>query len=44
MNQLDFQRILARRQFLDNCSGGLGAVALAHLLGVEGRTAAASGP
>lgn len=41
MNRLDFQRILARRQFLENCSGGLGAVALAHLLGIERRTAEA---
>lgn len=41
MNPLDFRQILARRRFLDNCSGGLGAVALAHLLGVEGRTRAA---
>lgn len=44
MNHFDFQCILARRRFLDNCSGGLGAVALAHLLGVEGRTAAAQIP
>ena len=39
MNPLDYRRILARRSFLDNCTGGLGAVALAHLLGIEGRTA-----
>lgn len=39
MNPVDCQRILARRRFLDNCTGGLGAVALAHLLGIEGRTA-----
>ena len=39
MNPLECQRILARRRFLSNCSGGLGAAALAHLLGVEGRTA-----
>ena len=32
--------ILARRRFLDGCTGGLGAVALAHLLGIEGRTRA----
>lgn len=41
MNWLDFQRIMARRRFLENCSGGLGAVALAHLLGIERRTAEA---
>lgn len=41
MNPFDCQRILDRRRFLDNCSGGLGAVALAHLLGIEGRTAEA---
>lgn len=41
MNPFDCRRILARRRFLDNCSGGLGAVALAHLLGIEGRTVAA---
>lgn len=39
MNQPELHRILARRRFLDNCTGGLGAVALAHLLGIEGRTA-----
>lgn len=39
MNPLDCRHILARRRFLDNCTGGLGAVALAHLLGIEGRTA-----
>ena len=42
MNPLDCRRILARRRFLDNCTGGLGAVALAHLLGIEGRTAEAA--
>ena len=42
MNPLECQRILARRRFLSNCSGGLGVAALAHLLGVEGRTAAAA--
>ena len=40
MNRLDCRRILDRRRFLDNCSGGIGAAALAHLLGIEGRTAA----
>ncbi len=35
--------ILTRRSFLDTCAGGLGTVGLAHLLGVEGLTAATSG-
>ena len=38
------KRILDRRRFLANCAGGLGTAALAHLLGIEGRTAAPSGP
>ena len=42
MNRFEFQRISARRRFLETCSGGLGAVALAHLLGIEGRTAPAA--
>ena len=44
MNPLDYARILDRRRFLDNCSGGLGVAALAHLLASEGRTAGASAP
>jgi hypothetical protein len=35
----EFQRIQSRRSFLDNCAGGLGLAALAHLLAVEGRSA-----
>ena len=35
-----FQAIQTRRDFLDRCLGGLGAAGLAHLMGVEGRTAA----
>lgn len=39
MDWLDYQRIRGRRRFLEHCSGGLGLAALAHLLGVEGRSA-----
>ncbi|MDA1236689.1 MAG: DUF1501 domain-containing protein [Acidobacteria bacterium] len=35
-----FQQIQSRRSFLDTCVGGAGSIALAHLLGVEGRSAA----
>ncbi len=38
MDWLAYRRIIDRRRFLDNCSGGLGVAALAHLLGLEGRT------
>ena len=44
MNRLDYERTTARRRFLSNCSGGLGAAALAHLMGIEGRTAASPEP
>lgn len=44
MDPLDHLRILDRRRFLENCSGGLGVAALAHLLAVEGRTAGAPPP
>jgi hypothetical protein len=40
MNWLDFQLIQSRRQFFRHCAGGIGTAALAHLLAVEGRTAA----
>jgi len=36
-----FQKIQSRRSFLNQCAGGIGSIALAHLLGLEGRTAAA---
>ena len=44
MHPLVHQRILDRRRFLANCSGGLGTAALAHLLSVEGHTAETPGP
>ena len=37
----EFQRIRTRRSFLHDSVGGLGTIALAHLLALEGRTAAA---
>ena len=40
----DFVRIQTRRSFLDSCAGGLGAAALAHLLGIEGRSAEPENP
>lgn len=40
MDPFDHARILDRRRFLDNCSGGLGVAALAHLLASDGWTAA----
>ena len=39
MHPLEASGILARRRFLSRCSGALGTAAVAHLLGVEGRTA-----
>ncbi len=42
-NPADFRRIIARRGFLERCSGGLGTAALADLLAVEGRTATDAG-
>ncbi len=44
MNGPEYEGVLARRRFLSRCSGGLGVAALAHLLGLEGRTAEAPGP
>ena len=35
-----FAAIQSRRRFLQNCGAGISTAALAHLLGVEGRTAA----
>jgi hypothetical protein len=37
----DFQKIQTRRSFFRECAGGLGTIALAHLLASEGRTAEA---
>ncbi len=37
MNFEDFRRIQSRRRFFRDCAGGIGTVAMAHLLGVEGR-------
>ncbi|MFN0170405.1 MAG: DUF1501 domain-containing protein [Bryobacteraceae bacterium] len=37
----DFLRIQTRRSFFQDCAGGLGTIALAHLLAGEGRTAEA---
>ncbi len=39
LGRLEFQRIMARRRFLEGCSGGLGLPALAHLIATEGHTA-----
>ena len=36
--------IQSRRRFVTHCAGGLGTAALAHLLGIEGRTAENAGP
>ena len=41
MNFREFQRIQTRRSFLEQCAGGLGTIALWHLMEREGRTAAA---
>jgi uncharacterized protein DUF1501 len=37
MNFREFQRIQARRSFLQQCAGGLGTIALWHLMDSEGR-------
>src|SRR5919205_21943 len=39
MNLQDLLRIESRRTFLRDCAGGIGTIALAHLLASEGRTA-----
>lgn len=39
MRPEDFIAIHSRRNFLRDCAGGIGTIALAHLLGIEGRTA-----
>src|SRR5918912_502715 len=38
MNLEDFKRIQTRRSFLRECAGGVGTIALWHLLASEGRT------
>ena len=40
MNLKEFNDIRTRRSFLDTCMGGVSSVALANLMGVEGRSAA----
>lgn len=42
MNDQDFSSLQMRRDFLQRCAGGLGTIALAHLMGIEGRTANAA--
>ena len=45
MTSRAYRGIQTRRSFLDTCAGGLGTVGLAHLMGLEGLTAAeAPGP
>ncbi|MFN3324943.1 MAG: DUF1501 domain-containing protein [Bryobacteraceae bacterium] len=39
MRPEDFIAIHSRRNFLRDCAGGIGTIALAHLLGIEGRAA-----
>jgi len=39
MDGIDFMAIQNRRHFLQHCTGGLGIMALWHLLALEGRTA-----
>ena len=39
MDVRKFHRIQTRRSFLDQCAGGLGTIALWHLMEGEGRTA-----
>src|SRR5713101_2387609 len=39
MSFQDLLRIESRRTFLRDCAGGIGTIALAHLLASEGRTA-----
>ena len=41
MDFKDFQAIQTRRNFLQECAGGVGLIAFWHLLGLEGRTAIA---
>jgi hypothetical protein len=43
MTSQEFHRIQTRRSFLNQCAAGLGTAALAHLLGVDGLTAASVG-
>ena len=40
MTFTDFAAIQSRRRFLSNCGAGVGTAAVAHLMGLEGRTAA----
>ena len=40
MTRATLQAIRTRRSFLDACAGGVGTIALAHLMGLEGLTAA----
>src|SRR4029453_18118663 len=42
MNLDDFTRTESRRRFLREWAGGIGTIALWHLLGLEGRTVSAS--
>ena len=44
MNSKDFLGIQSRRMFLRDSAGGIGTIALAHLLGQEGRAATADNP
>ncbi|MBS1829812.1 MAG: DUF1501 domain-containing protein [Acidobacteria bacterium] len=39
MSRFDLNAVHLRRTFLRDCAGGIGAIALAHLLGLEGRSA-----
>jgi len=41
---LDYQQMRTRRGFFRDCAGGIGTAALAHLLNIEGRAAAAADP
>ncbi|MEW5979224.1 MAG: DUF1501 domain-containing protein [Acidobacteriota bacterium] len=43
MDLLQFKRIQTRRDFFKWCAGGIGTMALAHLLEIEGRTAVNGG-
>ena len=42
MSGSDLNAIRSRREFLQHCTGGLGSIALWHLLALEGRTAGAN--
>lgn len=44
MTHEDLDQLLARRDFLRQCAGGIGTMALAHLLSVEGRSAVPQQP